>query len=72
MIAAKTNLEITAYREKFFLGLSLRQLACFAASRTGGTDLLCLRAGAALGYAGRFLPCHGRGPALYGAGVYPP
>ena len=32
MIAAKTNLEITAYREKFFLGLSLRQLACFAAA----------------------------------------
>ena len=32
MIAAKTNLEITAYQEKFFLGLSLRQLACFAAA----------------------------------------
>lgn len=32
MIATKTNLEITAYREKFFLGLSLRQLACFAAA----------------------------------------
>lgn len=32
MIATKTNLEITEYREKFFLGLSLRQLACFAAA----------------------------------------
>ena len=30
MIATKTNLEITEYREKFFLGLSLRQLACLA------------------------------------------
>ena len=32
MIATKTNLEITEYREKFFLGLSLRQLACFASA----------------------------------------
>lgn len=32
MIATKTNLEITEYKEKFFLGLSLRQLACFAAA----------------------------------------
>lgn len=32
MIATKTNLEITEYREKFFLGLSLRQLACFGAA----------------------------------------
>ena len=32
MIATKTNFEITEYREKFFLGLSLRQLACFGAA----------------------------------------
>lgn len=29
MLSTKTNLEITEYHEKFFLGLSLRQLACF-------------------------------------------
>lgn len=28
MLSTKTNLEITEYHEKFFLGLSLRQLAC--------------------------------------------
>jgi len=39
MIATKTNLEITEYREKFFLGLSLRQLACFAAAAVLATLL---------------------------------
>ena len=29
MLSTKTNLEITEYHEKFFFGLSLRQLACF-------------------------------------------
>lgn len=29
MLSTKTNLEITEYHEKFFLVLSLRQLACF-------------------------------------------
>ena len=29
MLSTKTNPEITEYHEKFFLGLSLRQLACF-------------------------------------------
>lgn len=32
MLSTKTNLEITEYHEKFFLGLSLRQLACFGAA----------------------------------------
>ena len=27
MLSTKTNLEITEYHEKFFLGLSLRQLS---------------------------------------------
>lgn len=30
MITTKVSAEITTYKEKFFLGLSLRQLACFA------------------------------------------
>ena len=59
MIATKTNLEITEYREKFFLGLSLRQLACFAAA-------------AVLAIAGRFLYRHGGGAAFFGVGLYPP
>lgn len=44
MIATKTNLEITEYREKFFLGLSLRQLACFgvAAVLAIATCFVCL------------------------------
>jgi len=32
MISTKINAEITEYHEKFFLGLSLRQLASFAAA----------------------------------------
>ena len=72
MIATKTNLEITEYREKFFLGLSLRQLACFAAAAVLAIDLLCLSALAADGYAGRFLYRHGGGTALSGAGLHPP
>ena len=40
MLSTKTNLEITEYHEKFFLGLSLRQLAC----RAGHSDLLRLPA----------------------------
>lgn len=41
----KTNLEITEYHEKFFLGLSLRQLACFgvAAVLAIATCFICLQ-----------------------------
>ena len=67
MIATKTNLEITEYREKFFLGLSLRQLACFAAAA-----VLAIATCFADGYAGRFLYRHGGGAAFFGVGLYPP
>ena len=44
MLSTKTNLEITEYHEKFFLGLSLRQLACFgvAAVLAIATCFVCL------------------------------
>lgn len=73
MIATKTNLEITEYREKFFLGLSLRQLASFAAAAVLAiaTCFVCLPL-AADGYAGRFLYRHGGGAAFSGTGLYPP
>ena len=73
MIATKTNLEITEYREKFFLGAisppaGLLCCGCCA----GDCDLLCLSALAADGYAGRFLYRHGGGAAFSGTGLYPP
>lgn len=45
MLSTKTNLEITEYHEKFFLGLSLRQLACFgvAAVLAIATCFVCLQ-----------------------------
>lgn len=45
MLSTKTNLEITEYHEKFFLGLSLRQLACFgvAAILAIATCFVCLQ-----------------------------
>ena len=45
MLSTKTNLEITEYHEKFFLGLSLRQLACFgiAAALALVTCFVCLQ-----------------------------
>ena len=45
MIATKTNFEITEYREKFFLGLSLRQLTCFGAAAVlaVATCFVCLQ-----------------------------
>ena len=71
MIATKTNLEITEYREKFFLGLSPAGLLCCGCG-AGDCDLLCLSALAADGYAGRFLYRHGGGAAFSGTGLYPP
>lgn len=45
MLSTKTNLEITEYHEKFFFGLSLRQLACFgvAAVLAIATCFVCLQ-----------------------------
>ena len=45
MLSTKTNLEITEDHEKFFLGLSLRQLACFgvAAVLAIATCFVCLQ-----------------------------
>ena len=73
MIATKTNLEITEYREKFFFGAispPAGLLCCGCGA--GDCDLLCLSALAADGYAGRFLYRHGGGAAFFGVGLYPP
>ena len=64
MLSTKTNLEITEYHEKFFLGLSLRQLACFgvAAVLAIATCFVCLQ----------FLHHNGRSSPLSWAGLYQP
>lgn len=73
MLSTKTNLEITEYHEKFFLGLSLRQLACFgvAAVLAIATCFVC-PAMASAGYSAGFLHRNGRSSPLSWAGLYQP
>ena len=73
MLSTKTNLEITEYHEKFFLGLSLRQLACFGvAAVLAHSKLLRLSAMASAGYSAGFLHRNGRSSPLSWAGLYQP